>query len=85
MFHYVSLHSAPFAIAHGLSQVSSLITDDLSSRLVRLPMHFDLTDAQIRTVCDAVHDFYATRRAGFGRQATQAEEELQPLRPRPSA
>ena len=58
IFHYVPLHSSPFARLLGLPQVSFPVTDDASSRLVRLPMFFDLTDREAIEVAGAVLDFY---------------------------
>ena len=45
VFHYVPLLS-PFAIKHGYASRSLRCTDDLSSRLVRLPMWVGLEDSQ---------------------------------------
>ena len=61
VFHYVPLHSSPFAQSLGLSQASRPVTDDVSVRLLRLPMYFDLTDAQVVQVAGAVLDFYRRR------------------------
>lgn len=55
VFHYVPLHSSPagqkFSRAHG----ELTYTDDLSSRLVRLPLWIGMTDAMIDRVIEAVH------------------------------
>lgn len=62
--HYVPLHSSPggrkFARAHG----SFKVTDDVSDRLLRLPIYFGITDGQIDAVIDAVKAFYSKRAAG---------------------
>ena len=58
VFHYVPLHSSPFARSLGVPQVSLPVTDDVSSRLLRLPMYFDLTDREVAQVAGAVLDFY---------------------------
>jgi len=58
VFHYVPLHSSPFARSIGVPQTSLPITDDASSRLLRLPMYFDLTDRDVAEVAAAVLDFY---------------------------
>jgi len=62
-FHYVPLHSSPFAQCLGLPQTSLPVTDDTSSRLVRLPMYFDLTDQQLAEVVGTVLDFYRNKGA----------------------
>jgi len=58
VFHYVPLHSSPFARGYGVPQTPKPVTDDVSARLLRLPMYFDLTDAEVARVAGAVLDFY---------------------------
>ena len=58
VFHYVPLHSSPFARSLGLPILNLPITDDASSRLLRLPMYYDLTDFQINRVVDSILEFY---------------------------
>ena len=58
VFHYVPLHSSPFAKSLGLSQPNLPITDDTSSRLLRLPMYYDLNDRDVTEVALSVLDFY---------------------------
>jgi dTDP-4-amino-4,6-dideoxygalactose transaminase len=60
VFHYVPLHSSPFAQSLGLPQRHLPRTDELSARLLRLPMYFDLTDQEVEEVASAVLDFYRT-------------------------
>lgn len=62
VFHYVPLHSAPFAAVMGLPNVHLPVTDDTSSRLLRLPIYNDLTDEQVDEVAEAVLEFYAAQR-----------------------
>jgi dTDP-4-amino-4,6-dideoxygalactose transaminase len=57
VFHYVPLHTAP---AYGRFQrdVPSLpVTDDVSSRLVRLPLYPDLDDAMVARIIDTARRF----------------------------
>jgi dTDP-4-amino-4,6-dideoxygalactose transaminase len=58
VFHYVPLHSSPFAQSLGVPQGNLPRTDELSSRLLRLPMYFDLTGEEVDVVAGAVLDFY---------------------------
>ena len=58
VFHYVPLHSSPFARALGLPQSNLPVTDDTSSRLLRLPMYYDLSDRDMTEITDAVLAFY---------------------------
>lgn len=45
-FHYVPLHSAPFGRRCGRAHGDLAVTDDVSARLLRLPLHMELGDAQ---------------------------------------
>ena len=62
VFHYVPLHSSPFARSLGVPQFDLQVTDDTSSRLLRLPMYYDLSDRDAAEVAEAVLDFYKNRR-----------------------
>ncbi len=62
VFHYVPLHSSPFAKSLGLPISDLPVTDNISSRLLRLPMYYDLSDREVAEVADAVLDFYKTER-----------------------
>ena len=61
VFHYVPLHSSPFAKSLGLPQPDLPVTDDTSSRLLRLPMYYDLSDRDVTEVAEAVLNFYKNR------------------------
>ena len=61
--HYVPLHSSPGGRKFGRASGSFKVTDDISDRLLRLPIYFGITDAQVDTVIDAVKGFFATRAA----------------------
>src|SRR6516165_1200432 len=61
VFHYVPLHSSPFARSLGVSQTCLPRTEELSARLLRLPMYFDITDQEVEEVASLVLDFYRTR------------------------
>ena len=62
VFHYVPLHSSPFAQSLGLPRLELPVTDNISSRLLRLPMYYDLSDRQVTEVAEAVLGFYKGRR-----------------------
>lgn len=55
-FHYVPLHSAPAGRLHGRVAGSMAVTDDISARLVRLPLYFGLGDA-VDAVIEAAGDY----------------------------
>ena len=67
VFHYVPLHSAPFARSIGVPPVDLPVTDKVSSSLVRLPMYYDLSDHEVDQVARCVNEFYEAwerRKAG---------------------
>ncbi len=51
LFHYVPLHSAPAGARFGRTHGSLTQTDDASSRLVRLPMYYAMSELDIERVC----------------------------------
>ncbi|HEY0614713.1 MAG TPA: DegT/DnrJ/EryC1/StrS family aminotransferase, partial [Candidatus Elarobacter sp.] len=55
LFHYVPLHSAPAGERFGRTHGASLpVTDDVSARLIRLPMHYGLDESDLDAVAAAV-------------------------------
>lgn len=59
VFHYVPLHSSPAGRKYGRTSGSMDVTDDLSSRLLRLPLHYEMDDADVERIVAAIHDFFA--------------------------
>ena len=53
-FHYIPLHSSPAGKVFGRSHGKLSITDDLSSRLVRLPSYFTLSENNIEYIIKKV-------------------------------
>jgi len=51
-FHYVPLHNSPMGLKHGRCAGELPITEALSSRLLRLPMFYELSDADQDYVID---------------------------------
>ncbi len=60
-FHYVPLHSAPHARTIGAFRAPLPITDSISDRLLRLPLHPLMTEAEVERVIEQV------RRTGYPR------------------
>ncbi len=59
VFHYLSLHASPYY--HDKHDGRPLPhSDHYSDCLVRLPMYYELTRAQVQTVTAAVRDYFAT-------------------------
>lgn len=54
VFHYVPLHSSPAGLRFGRAQGELRVTDDIAARLIRLPIHLGLTDADVADVVAAV-------------------------------
>lgn len=61
VFHYVPLHSSPIGRTYGYSASDLPITEDLSARLIRLPLYFELTEADQDRVLEEITRFYAGR------------------------
>ena len=61
VFHYIPLHSAPAGRKFGRFHGEDVYTTKESERLLRLPMFYGLTPAQVDRVVNAVYDFYAKR------------------------
>ena len=61
--HYVPLHSSPGGRRFGRASGSFTVTDDVSDRLLRLPIYFGITDAEVDAVIDKVKGFYSRRTA----------------------
>lgn len=57
-FHYVPLHTSPVGQSNGWREGSLPVTEDLSARLLRLPLFFDMTLADVEVVARAVCAFY---------------------------
>jgi len=60
VFHYVPLHSSPMGQTLAPDPVALPVTDDIAGRLVRLPMYYELTEADVDRVCSAITTFCAT-------------------------
>ncbi len=59
VFHYVPLHSSPAGRKYGRVSGSMQETDDLNVRLLRLPLHYEMEDADVARVSSAIRDFFA--------------------------
>ena len=58
VFHYVPLHSAPAGLAYGRFFGEDKYTTKESERLLRLPLYYGITEADIETVIAAVRSFW---------------------------
>ncbi len=54
IFHYVPLHSSPAGRRYGRTSGSLAVTEDLSDRLLRLPLWADMTREHVSLVVDSM-------------------------------
>jgi dTDP-4-amino-4,6-dideoxygalactose transaminase len=59
VFHYIPLHGCPAGEAFGRMAGEDRFTTKESERLVRLPIFFNLTDVNQKTVINTVLSFFA--------------------------
>lgn len=58
VFHYIPLHNAPAGKKYGRFHGKDEYTTKESERLVRLPMHYELTESNVQEVCQAIKSFF---------------------------
>jgi len=58
VFHYVPLHSSPAGVKYGRPHGDLRVTDDISSRLLRLPLYYEMTDEHVERVVEQIFHFY---------------------------
>ena len=56
-FHYLPLHSAPLGQEYGYKPGDLPVTEDAAARLLRLPLHHNMTNEDIEKVCNLVKEF----------------------------
>lgn len=59
VFHYVPLHSSPAGSKYGRVSGSMAVTDEVSDRLLRLPLFYEMTSEDVDQVAEAVTEFYS--------------------------
>jgi dTDP-4-amino-4,6-dideoxygalactose transaminase len=61
VFHYIPLHSSPAGEKYGKMGAKELPnTDDLSMRVVRLPLFYEMSEEQVHRVVEAIIAFYSS-------------------------
>jgi dTDP-4-amino-4,6-dideoxygalactose transaminase len=58
VFHYVPLHSAPAGRKFGRAAGSLPVTDGVAERLLRLPLHYGLTEEQVAAIVAEIQAFF---------------------------
>lgn len=54
VFHYVPLHSSPAGLRYGRTSGSLSVTEDVSNRLLRLPLWSDMTNEDVDSVVGSI-------------------------------
>jgi dTDP-4-amino-4,6-dideoxygalactose transaminase len=57
VFHYIPLHSSPMGQKFGYTENDLPVTNDISGRLLRLPLFYDITEEEQTRVVDAIRAF----------------------------
>jgi dTDP-4-amino-4,6-dideoxygalactose transaminase len=60
VFHYVPLHSSPMGQTFGYHEGSLPVTEELSGRLLRLPLFYDITETEQARVVGEITTFLQT-------------------------
>ncbi len=58
IFHYVPLHDSPAGTRFGRVSGAMAVTEDLSDRLIRLPIFFDMRDGQVDWIVAELERFF---------------------------
>lgn len=61
IFHYIPLHSSPAGKKFGRTGGPLPHTEDLSERIIRLPLFYEMADADVEKVIEAIEQFFQTR------------------------
>jgi dTDP-4-amino-4,6-dideoxygalactose transaminase len=59
VFHYVPLHTSPVGRSMGYRAGMLPVTEELSERLLRLPLYYDLQERELDLVVDSICSFYS--------------------------
>ncbi len=68
IFHYIPLHSSPGGMRYTRTHGDLVNTDSLSSRIVRLPLWYGMTDKDMEQVVSATYDAAEWAACGAARQ-----------------
>jgi len=63
VFHYVPLHSSPMGMRFSSIEAKLPVTEQMSSRIVRLPCYFDLTSEDQNNIIGLIRSFLRLKRA----------------------
>jgi dTDP-4-amino-4,6-dideoxygalactose transaminase len=57
VFHYIPLHSSPMGQKFGYTENDLPVTNDISGRLLRLPLFYDITEEELQFVVAQVEKY----------------------------
>ncbi len=60
IFHYIALHSSPAGIKYARTNGTMKVTDEVSARIVRLPLFYDMTSDMVDKIVDLIETFYSS-------------------------
>jgi dTDP-4-amino-4,6-dideoxygalactose transaminase len=78
VFHYVPLHSSPMGQSFGYSEGDLPVTEELSGRLLRLPMYYEITEEEQRRVARQVAEYVRAAPVGSVSNALLAASATNP-------
>lgn len=58
VFHYVPLHSSPAGLRFGRTATPMTVTDEMSDRILRLPMYYGIQGFEVDKVVAGIFEFY---------------------------
>ena len=58
VFHYIPLHSSPAGLQYGRMSGNLPVTEDMSDRVLRLPMYYEMKEKDVDRVVDGINDFF---------------------------
>src|SRR5271157_4579895 len=63
VFHYIPLHSAPMGVKFGYCAEDLPVTEQVSGRLLRLPMYYEITTEEQKRVVEAIAEYLVSKAA----------------------
>lgn len=65
VFHYVPLHSSPAGKKYGRVASEMSVTDRVADTLVRLPLYYEMTEAEVNRVVQRIYEFFGVKMLNF--------------------
>ncbi len=62
VFHYVPLHSSPAGIRYGRAGSDVKVTNDISDKLLRLALYYEMGDKDVQEVAYIIDTFYESKK-----------------------